>query len=123
MTLTIEQEMTTALKEQDRFEALALIDLKTDQLIFLQTAESASPSLKPALEEFLLRAVTNLESLDELEEGQDVTYYDLDERQITLNLIKTKSARYLFTAVILPHKTYKQVMKRLVKTIKSQLPR
>ena len=121
MAATFEEEMKSALANQDRFEALALVNLKSDQLMFLQTLENVNPALKPALEAFLLRAVTNIESLEELQEDEDISYYDVDQRQIILNLINTKTGRYLFAAVVAPHKTYKQVMKRLVKSLKSHL--
>jgi hypothetical protein len=119
--MSVESELQTALDDSGRFEALALIQLKTDRLLFLKTAPDTVAGLKDALEAFLLRAVTDTESIAELREGDDVVYYDLEQRQITLTLFQTKTDRYLLSAVIAPGKTYKQILKRLTKSLKTLL--
>jgi hypothetical protein len=119
--MSIESELQAALDDQGRFEALALIQLKTDQLLFLKAAEGTASGLSSALESFLLRAVTDTESLAELADGDEVVYYDLEQRQIILTPFKTKQGRYLFAAVAASNKTYKQVLKRLVKSLKTLL--
>jgi len=119
--MSVESELQSALDDGGRFEALALIQLTTDKLLFLKAAEGTAAGMQSALERFLLRAVTNTESLDELHEGDEVIYHDLEHRQIVLTLFKTKKGRYLFAAVVAPNKTYKQVYKRLAKSLKTLL--
>jgi hypothetical protein len=119
--MPIESLLNDALREADRFEAFGLIHLNTDQLLFLGTAEQAVPGLRPTLEKFLLHAVTDTESLTEFPDGEEVVYYDVEQRQIVLTAFKTKKSRYLFSAVVSPQKTYKQVFKRLAKSLKTEL--
>ncbi len=119
--MTVETELKIALNDQGRFEALGLIHLNTDQLLFLKASEGTEAGLDKALEGFLLRAVTDTDSLEELDEGDEVVYYDAEQRQIVLSRFKTKKGQYLFAAVVAPGKTYKQIFKRLAKSLKTLL--
>ena len=119
--MSAQSELQTALDEPGRFEALALIRLQTDQMLFLNIAAGTPAEMRAELEQFLLRAVTNTESLDELHEGDEVIYYDLEERPIVLTLFRGKKDRYLLAAVVASNKTYKQILKRLVKSLKTVL--
>lgn len=120
--MSVESELQAALDDGGRFEALGLIHLDTDQLLFLKVANNTAQGLQTALEQFLLRAVTNTESLEELHEGDEVIFYDVEQRQIVLSLVNTKKkGRYLFAAVVAPGKTYKQIFKRLAKSLKTLL--
>jgi hypothetical protein len=119
--MTFESELQAALDEPGRLEALALIHLNTDQMLFLKTTPDNPPEVRTDLEKFLLNAITNTESLDEMHEGDDVVYYDPEDHAIVLTLFKTKKARYLLCAIVAPHKTYKQVLKRLIKSLKTVL--
>jgi hypothetical protein len=119
--MSAETELQAALDEQGRFIGLALIHLNTDKMLFLQTAAGVAAEVRTDFERFLLRAITNTESLDEMREGEEVTYYDLEDHPIVLILFKTKKARYLLATVAAPNKTYKQVLKRLIKSLKTVL--
>ena len=121
MMSPVESQLQAALDEGERFEALALVHLNTDQLLFLKTAEGSADGMQPAVENFMLRAVTNTEALEELQEDHEAVFYDLEQRQIILSRFKTKKGRYLLTAVVSPQKTYKQSLKRLIKSIKTIL--
>src|SRR5258707_187798 len=107
--MSAESELQAALDEPGRFEALALIRLQTDEMLFLNIAAGTPAEMRAELEHFLLGAVTNTESLEELHEGDEAIYYDLEEHPIVLTLFKTKKDRYLLAAVVTPNKTYKQI--------------
>lgn len=119
--MSAESILQDALHQADRFEAFGLVRLDTDQLVFLGTTDHAAPGLRSALEKFLLHAVTDTESLTEFADGDEVVYYDVEQRQIVLTAFKTKKSRYLLSAVVSPQKTYKQVFKRLAKSLKTEL--
>jgi hypothetical protein len=113
----IRHELQTALAGQDHFEAFAVLELDTDQLLALETVPL--DGLKPALEAFLLR-VLQADS-DLLQDEQEVTFYDLEGRQIVYYLMKINKRRYIFLLVAAPQKTYKQLAKRLLKTVRAEL--
>lgn len=121
MTPSPREQLQALLAEEDRFEALALVSIETDRLLFLGGQPSTPPEMLAAVEELLLRAVTNTEALERLNDGDEVLYYDLEGRQVIFYLLKTKQARWLFLAIVSPGKAYKQITKRLLKTLKSAL--
>ncbi|MBI5669407.1 MAG: hypothetical protein HZC41_15495 [Chloroflexi bacterium] len=119
--MAVEQELQSALADQDRFEALALLDLNRDRLLFLGTAEGADPELKPALEAFLLRLVTDTDNHDQFKQTEEVVFYDIAGRQLVCHYFEQGGRRGILVAVVAPQKTYKQIVKRLVKTLKPLL--
>lgn len=121
MTPSASEHLRSLLVEETRFEALALVSVDTDRLLFLEGQPSTPPEMLAAVEELLLRAITNTEALERLKDGDEVLYYDLDGRQIVFYLLASKTARYILLAVIAPAKAYKQLTKRLLKNLKSVL--
>jgi hypothetical protein len=117
----VESELRTALADRDRFEALALVDLNQDKLLFLETGEGTADGLKPALEAFLLRLVTDTESHDQFKKTDEIVFYDVDGRQLVSHYFEDRGKRYVLVAVVSPQKTYKQVIRRLAKSLKSAL--
>jgi hypothetical protein len=113
----VQRELRAALAEPNRFEAFAVLQLDTDQLLALETVPLEG--LKPAIEAFLLR-VLQADS-DLLQDEQEVTFYDQSGRQIVYYLIKINKRRYVFLLVAAPQKTYKQIAKRLLKTVRTEL--
>ncbi len=116
--MPIRRELSAALMGQDRFEALALVELNQDRLLFLGTAPEAAAELKPLLEDFLLRLVTDTESHDQFRDSDEFVFYDLTERQLVLHYFETADKRCVLVAVVYPQKTYKQVVRRLAKTLR-----
>jgi len=114
----IRRELDAALADQERFEALALVELNQDRLLFLGTAPGAAAGLEASLEDFLLRLVTYTESHDQFTENEDFLFYDLTGRQLVLHYFETKTRRCVLVAVVYPQKTYKQAVKKLAKTLK-----
>lgn len=119
--MTIQQELQAALADKDRFEALALLDLNQDRLLFLETAADAAAGLKPALETFLLRLVTDTDNHDQFKQTEEFVFYDMDGRQLVCHYFEHSRKRGILVAVVAPQKTYKQIVKRLVKTLKPLL--
>jgi hypothetical protein len=114
---TIQRELRAALAEPDRFEAFAVLQLDTDQLLALETLPL--DGLKPALEAFLLR-VLQADS-DLLQDEQEITFYDQHGRQIVYYVMKINKRRFIFLLVAAPQKTYKQIAKRLLRTVRTEL--
>ena len=119
--MSVERELQPALAEQDRFEALALVELNQDRLLFLETAATADPGLRPALDAFLLRLVTDTENHDQFKQTEEIVFYDLANRQLVCHYFEQQAKRAVLVAVVAPHKTYKQVVKRLAKALKPLL--
>ena len=116
--MTIQHELETALANQERFEALALVDFNQDRLLFIGTAPDAVPRLKQGLEAFLLRLVTDTESHDQFKRTEEFIYYDINGRQLICHYFEAGKKRYALVAVVSPQKTYKQIVRHLVKTLK-----
>lgn len=121
MTPSAPEYLRALLAEESRFEALALVSVETDRLLFLDGQPDTATEMLAAVEDLLLRALANAEALERLNDGDEVLYYDLEGRQIVFCLLKTKTARCLFLAVVAPGKAYRQIIKRLLKTLKSAL--
>jgi len=111
--------LTQALAADDRYLALALVDLDRDQLLFSQTGSAAPDGLEPALHDFLLRLVTDVEGLERLRDGDETLFYDLEGRQVVSYYRLKPDGRWVLVAVIAPDKTYKQALKRLVKALET----
>ena len=119
--MSVERELQAALAEQDRFEALALVELNQDRLLFLETAANAEPALRPALEAFLLRLVTDTESHDQFQQTDEIIFYDLAGRQLVCHYFEQQGKRAILVAVVAPGKTYKQIVRRLAKALRPLL--
>lgn len=119
--MSIQQELQAALADKDRFEALALLDLNRDRLLFLETSEDAAQGLKPALEAFLLRLVTDTDSHDQFKHSEEYVFYDIEGRQVVSHYFEDKGKRGILVAVVAPQKTYKQIVRRLAKALKPLL--
>lgn len=117
-TTSAETLLRTALNGKDHLEALALIHLGKDHLVFLDAAAPDSEDLCAALEAILLRATTDVEALEDLQDETEVLYYDTIGRQLIL-LDRQRKERYLLSALVAPRKAYKQTLKRLVKNLKA----
>lgn len=118
---SLQDELQKALhKERERFQAMALVELGSDRLLFLETTDSAPKGMSEALEAFLLRLVTDTEGHDQLG-NREIIFYDIDERQIVSYLVQKKKRRCVLVLVVSPRKTYKQVAKRLIKSLKTLL--
>lgn len=113
----VSQALAQALAGDDRFLALALVDLNQDRLLFLQTHPAAPVELAPALHDFLLRLVTDTEGLEQLRDGDETLFYDPDGRQVVSHYRLQTHTRQALVAVVAPDKTYKQALKRLAKLL------
>lgn len=118
-TTSAETLLRTALNGKDHLEALALIHLGKDHLVFLDAAAPDSEDLCAALEAILLRATTDVEALEDLQDETEVLYYDTIGRQLILMTFRQRKERYLLSALVAPRKAYKQTLKRLVKNLKA----
>ncbi len=116
--MTVERELQPALADQDRFEALALVELNQDRLLFLGMATWADSELRPALEAFLLRLVTDTENHDQFKQTEEMVFFDLTGRQLVCLYFEQQGKRAILVAVVAPHKTYKQAVRRLVKALR-----
>ena len=110
-----------ALTGKDRFEAVALIHLNRDHLLFLDFAAPAPDALSTDYEALLLRAATDTEALESQPDEEDVRHFTRDGTQIILLTFRNRSGRYLLSALVAPRKSYKQVIKRLTKSLKTAL--
>ena len=108
-----------ALAADSRYLALALVDLNRDQLLFCQAGSAAPDGLEPALHDFLLRLVADVEGLERLRDGDETLFYDLEGRQVVSHYRLKPDDRWALVAVIAPDKTYKQSLKRLVKALET----
>jgi|GEM_PF-6412095 len=113
--------MQTALTGKDRFIGAALIHLNRDHLLFLDLAAPDQESLRSDYEALLLRAATDVEALETLADETDLHYFTADGTQIILLTFRTRSGRYLLSALVAPRKPYKQAIKRLAKSLKAAL--
>lgn len=118
---TIPQEMAAVLADADRFEALALVELNQDKLLYLETTAAAADGLRPALEAFLLRLVNDTENHDQFTEADEIVFYDPEGRQLVAHYFENRARRGVLVAVVAPQKTYKQIVRRLAKSLKPLL--
>ncbi len=110
-----------ALTGKDCFAAVALIHLNRDHLLFLDFAAPAPDALRADYEALLLRAATDAEALESLPDEEDVRHFTRDGTQLILLTFRSHSGRYLLSALVAPRKSYKQAIKRLIKSLKAAL--
>ncbi|HEX2906514.1 MAG TPA: hypothetical protein VHO69_06610, partial [Phototrophicaceae bacterium] len=93
-----DQELRAALAERERFEALALVELNHDRLLFLEAAKGAVAGLKTALEDFLLRLVADTENHDQFQQTDEFVFYDITGRQVVAHYFEKQKQRFVLVA-------------------------
>src|SRR5262245_60664752 len=112
----IQEALQLALTEEKNFEAIGLVEIsRGSPTPLLQTIPDPQYGLEIALERFLNRIANDTESSEQLAQGNNAIFYDIEQRQLVCNLVQTKTRRYILVVVVPHQKSYKQSTKRLVK--------
>jgi hypothetical protein len=69
------------------------------------------------LERFLHRIAADRDSHHQLEEINNVVFYDIAQRQLICNMVQVKEKRFILVVVVAHQKTYKQATRRLIKKL------
>ena len=118
----IQEALQLALAEEKNFEAIGLVEIsRGSPTPLLQTIPDVPYGLEIALERFLNRIANDTESSEQLAQGNNAIFYDIEQRQLVCNLVQTKTRRYILVVVVPHQKSYKQSTKRLVKKFQQML--
>ena len=118
----IQQAIREALKKNRKnFEGIGLVIAGKPQIVVLETLEKAQDNLDAALKRFLYRIAIDTDNIHQLEEVNNVLYYDLQERQIICNLVRSNAESYILVIVTGPKKAYKRASKQLLKSLQQLL--
>jgi hypothetical protein len=120
MTDSLHTIIGKALHEnQDRFVAVALAEVPSGDILFLHADAALPEDFADALAALAKRAATFTENHDRFDPLDEVLFYDLEDRQIILNLIQRQPASQILVVVAAPQKAYKQASKRLAKALQT----